>query len=74
MITPLPCDVRHYFHTNCIEDWYSQKGRDYCPLCKETFTLAQIEEYNERFTELACDGKDSQVSEGDHLLEPAPEV
>lgn len=21
-VTPLPCDIRHYFHTSCIEDWF----------------------------------------------------
>lgn len=23
-VTPLPCDVRHYFHTHCIQDWFKQ--------------------------------------------------
>lgn len=23
-VTPLPCDVRHYFHTHCIEEWFRQ--------------------------------------------------
>ena len=21
LVTPLPCDIRHYFHTDCIEQW-----------------------------------------------------
>ena len=21
-VTPLPCDIRHYFHTECVEDWF----------------------------------------------------
>ena len=35
-VTPLPCDRRHYFHSKCIESWFRRK--DYCPLCKETFS------------------------------------
>eukprot|EP00347_Sterkiella_histriomuscorum_P011062 403373898 len=31
-VTPLPCDIRHYFHTDCITDWFRQNN--VCPLCK----------------------------------------
>ena len=61
MITPLPCDVRHYFHTECIENWYNQQGREYCPLCKEEFTLEQVDDYNGRFTELALSKRDNDL-------------
>jgi hypothetical protein len=23
-VTPLPCNVKHYFHPDCIEDWFKQ--------------------------------------------------
>ena len=73
MVTPLPCDLRHYFHTKCIEEWYSRKEREYCPLCKETFTMGEVALYNENFTELAWNGSVSeQRSEGQPLLVPEP--
>ena len=31
-ITVLPCDVRHYFHTKCIQQWLERETN--CPLCK----------------------------------------
>ena len=40
MVTPLPCDKRHYFHSKCIEEW-SANHND-CPLCKKTFTVADL--------------------------------
>ena len=30
--TALPCDSRHYFHTECILNWLSRS--DKCPMCK----------------------------------------
>ena len=30
-VTPLPCDLGHYFHPNCIEEWVACRGN--CPLC-----------------------------------------
>lgn len=41
MVTPLPCDVRHYFHTHCIEDWFHTEQS--CPLCKVAVTAQEIE-------------------------------
>ena len=32
-ITPLPCDRRHYFHTQCIIDWL--KNNNTCPFCNK---------------------------------------
>ena len=32
LVTVLPCDVRHYFHSECIRDW--SKRSTTCPLCK----------------------------------------
>lgn len=33
MVTQLHCDVRHYFHTKCVEDWIKQ-GNNRCPYCR----------------------------------------
>ena len=41
LVTPLPCDIRHYFHTQCIEQWLIINAR--CPLCKSAVTLQEIE-------------------------------
>ena len=41
MVTPLPCDIRHYFHTNCIEQWL--EINPLCPLCKSPVTPEEIE-------------------------------
>ena len=30
-VTPLPCQGKHIFHTNCITHWLLEK--DVCPLC-----------------------------------------
>ena len=49
MVTVLPCDVRHYFHANCIQDW-SRKEHSTCPLCKKEFTADQICEFNSRLS------------------------
>lgn len=35
-ITPLPCDEKHYFHPDCIEQWL--KNNNNCPLCKKPIT------------------------------------
>ena len=36
-VTVLPCDVRHYFHAHCIQEWSRQHSN--CPLCKKEFTV-----------------------------------
>ena len=41
MVTPLPCDIRHYFHTACIEQWLMINAS--CPLCKSAVTPEEIE-------------------------------
>jgi hypothetical protein len=35
-ITPLPCDVKHTFHKECITEWLKLKNE--CPLCKKKVT------------------------------------
>ena len=47
-VTPLPCDVRHYFHTDCIKEWAQVKL--FCPLCQKAFTRGQLEDFNRRFS------------------------
>ena len=42
LVTPLPCDKRHYFHSKCIESW--SRNNTSCPLCKQEFNLETIEE------------------------------
>uniref|UniRef100_A0A7S3FZK8 RING-type domain-containing protein n=1 Tax=Strombidium rassoulzadegani TaxID=1082188 RepID=A0A7S3FZK8_9SPIT len=33
-LTQLKCDVRHYFHSDCIIGWI-QQGNNVCPLCRQ---------------------------------------
>ena len=42
MVTPLPCDKRHYFHSACIEQW--SKTNNDCPLCKTVFDTQLLEQ------------------------------
>ena len=42
MVTPLPCDKRHYFHSLCIEQW--SKNNNDCPLCKLVFNTQLLQE------------------------------
>ena len=48
MVTPLPCDARHYFHSACIESWF--KKHNYCPLCKVTFSTSELRDVKRRLT------------------------
>lgn len=31
-VSPLACDARHFYHSDCIEQWLKNKNE--CPLCK----------------------------------------
>ena len=52
-VTPLPCNTRHYFHSKCIEQW-NQKQK-YCPLCNTPFTIAELSEYDKKYSILCAD-------------------
>jgi len=41
MVTPLPCDKRHYFHSKCIEEW--SLNNNTCPLCKTVYNSELLE-------------------------------
>ena len=47
-VTVLPCDVRHYFHSDCIEKWTLKKTN--CPLCKAKFSVESIFKFNKQLT------------------------
>ena len=32
-VTALPCESRHYFHSECLEDWVKQTTFASCPIC-----------------------------------------
>ncbi|MFO0006642.1 MAG: RING finger domain-containing protein [bacterium] len=36
-MTPIPCQESHYYHTECIEHWLTQKTE--CPLCRTPVDL-----------------------------------
>ena len=43
MITPLSCDIKHYFHTECIERWIKVKNE--CPLCRAEIKPRDLVEF-----------------------------
>ena len=61
MVTPLPCDVKHYFHTSCIENWLPYHNS--CPLCKVDVTtdgIARVSrDYEEKFKQIRRDSDEN---------------
>lgn len=49
-ITPLPCNIKHYFHTECIEQWLKTKQE--CPLCRHPVTLQELEQFGKNVENL----------------------
>ena len=49
-VTALPCDERHYFHSDCILSW-SERHRN-CPLCKKPYDARDIMNFNKKFVKL----------------------
>jgi len=45
-IIPLPCDEKHYFHAQCIQEWLS--NNNICPLCKTPITEEGLNEQRQR--------------------------
>jgi len=43
-VTPLSCNVKHIFHSECIEQWFKTKNE--CPLCREEITPAGLKEFS----------------------------
>ena len=54
-VTALPCDQRHYFHSECILSW-SERHRN-CPLCKKPYNAKDIQKFNKKFVKLAKKAK-----------------
>ena len=44
-VTPMPCDIRHVFHTKCIEEWFLNENC--CPMCKTPITNAEMRRIDE---------------------------
>ena len=43
-VTPLPCDLRHTFHSECLTQWFKKQAT--CPLCKQDANLTTLEQFN----------------------------
>jgi hypothetical protein len=41
----MPCDIRHVFHTKCIEEWFLNENC--CPMCKTPITNAEMRRIDE---------------------------
>jgi hypothetical protein len=39
-VSPLACDIKHYFHTQCIAQWIRTKNQ--CPLCREEIRTVDL--------------------------------
>lgn len=50
-VIALPCDKRHYFHSDCILDW-SKRHRN-CPLCKKAYNASDIKKFNRKYVKIA---------------------
>jgi predicted nucleic acid-binding protein len=48
-VTPLPCNSKHYFHSDCVVQWFEKQEegqRSRCPICRAEFTREQMREYS----------------------------
>lgn len=46
-VTPLACDKRHIYHSNCIEEWL--QSENFCPMCKKVQTPNMMRSFRESF-------------------------
>jgi hypothetical protein len=46
-VSPLACDARHFYHSDCIEEWLTNKNE--CPLCKKLQTPNMMREFSKNF-------------------------
>ena len=49
-VTPLPCSIKHYFHTNCIETW--MKRQTVCPFCRQEINVKELKSFNKKVDKL----------------------
>ena len=46
LVTQLECDSRHYYHTECIENWI-KSGNNTCPVCRCVIHGFQFDEHQD---------------------------
>lgn len=56
LVTPLSCDIRHCFHSQCIERWMELKNE--CPLCKKHIDPKSLMEFNKQLERRAREAQD----------------
>jgi len=49
-VTPLPCNIQHYFHAECVSEWMKTKTE--CPLCREKIDPEKLDQFSKE-----CDEK-----------------
>jgi len=43
-VSPLPCNINHYFHSECIQTWIKENPS--CPMCRTPITPEALEEFS----------------------------
>ena len=49
-VTTLSCDIKHYFHSACIENWI--KTNVSCPLCRTQINPSDLKAFNKNLDKL----------------------
>lgn len=49
-VSPLACDIKHYFHTKCISQWIQTKNQ--CPLCRQVIRTEDLRELSPKIDQL----------------------
>jgi hypothetical protein len=62
-VTPLSCDVKHYFHTACIENWIKTKNE--CPLCRKAINPRDLKDFNKNLDSLLA--RQSELNSANEL-------